>query len=522
MSESEYVCEFCRRTDAKWIYLTAPFDLEGVNLESQTDNEWGACDPCANLVDKHDVEGLFQRTDRSFIERAHAWGMQVTGGDEKGVSRRIHEAYRDVQMLFFQNVISERMDVADYEELKDLSDEELASEITRIEGRLAEAKLAGVLPEQMLYLEKGEMPPGVHPGSRFGTQGGKRAFFSPVGVDFDTLDVHRLRRRVRSAMTMIGEPLRDKPEAIPESARAKRQAPWSEALALQVSLRDWWRSSEGLRYSEGFAKSMGLGPDFFIYDIEFKRLGTPNAYWVHNDMITVAEEAASRLIEYPLNAADLPTREGFCVLDRPIYTLDRHLRWMNIKAFSWGPAAHKGQDALLLAFYSDATVEDDFSRVNVALPSGQRLVLSYMTPWVFGAGAEGSTKFIDGRNAPQSVVDAGRDLFRLVQSFFLLCQQPISANTKMRPDRPMRRRFERKNQPVPDISVITLRPRRTRYVENEGDGKQVEWSHRWIVGGHWAHRHTKDGLKLVYIHDFVKGPEDKPLVVKSKIHRWVR
>jgi hypothetical protein len=43
----------------------------------------------------------------------------------------------------------------------------------------------------------------------------------------------------------------------------------------------------------------------------------------------------------------------------------------------------------------------------------------------------------------------------------------------------------------------------------------VDWSCRWIVGGHWRNQPYKDSTKLIYIMPYVKGPEDKPLRVPT-------
>lgn len=105
-----------------------------------------------------------------------------------------------------------------------------------------------------------------------------------------------------------------------------------------------------------------------------------------------------------------------------------------------------------------------------------------------------------------------------------------------RPPRPIRRRAERTGltsfAEYGEVRVITLRTflnaasRPDRNVSKE----EVEWSHRWIVRGHWAWRHCAEEnadegescRKRVYIHPYVKGPEDKPLILKEKVYAVVR
>ena len=46
----------------------------------------------------------------------------------------------------------------------------------------------------------------------------------------------------------------------------------------------------------------------------------------------------------------------------------------------------------------------------------------------------------------------------------------------------------------------------------------VEWSHRWIVSGHWRRIIDKEGVpRMTWVRQHVKGPEHKPLVIKEKV-----
>lgn len=45
----------------------------------------------------------------------------------------------------------------------------------------------------------------------------------------------------------------------------------------------------------------------------------------------------------------------------------------------------------------------------------------------------------------------------------------------------------------------------------------IEWSHRWIVSGHWRNQwYPSSGThELTYILPYVKGPDDKPLRIST-------
>ena len=57
------------------------------------------------------------------------------------------------------------------------------------------------------------------------------------------------------------------------------------------------------------------------------------------------------------------------------------------------------------------------------------------------------------------------------------------------------------------------------------DGGQVEWSMRWMVGletgGFWRKQPVGPGRserKLTWINPYMKGPDDKPLVIRPTVH----
>jgi len=62
----------------------------------------------------------------------------------------------------------------------------------------------------------------------------------------------------------------------------------------------------------------------------------------------------------------------------------------------------------------------------------------------------------------------------------------------------------------PICHVITLR--KTIHDHVEGEESFVEWSHRWLVRGHWRQQYfpSSNTHAPVWISPYVKGPEDKP------------
>ena len=102
---------------------------------------------------------------------------------------------------------------------------------------------------------------------------------------------------------------------------------------------------------------------------------------------------------------------------------------------------------------------------------------------------------------------------RFTATFFSFLRQKIVSLQDQRAARPARKRFWRITQTeAPLVRVIQLRRREVRGKEN-GHGEPRDWSHRWIVSGHWrkqwySSRHRHEPL---FIDSYVKGPDDKPL-----------
>jgi hypothetical protein len=112
---------------------------------------------------------------------------------------------------------------------------------------------------------------------------------------------------------------------------------------------------------------------------------------------------------------------------------------------------------------------------------------------------------------------------RVLATFWALCSQKISIEETWRPDRNIQRRAKREGwKSIPQVRVIRLREPTTR--SEHGAGREVEWSHRWIVGSHWRNQWypTSGQHRPKLIESYVKGPEDKPLVVRETVKALVR
>ena len=96
-----------------------------------------------------------------------------------------------------------------------------------------------------------------------------------------------------------------------------------------------------------------------------------------------------------------------------------------------------------------------------------------------------------------------------------MLSQRITVREPLRMDRAERRRRARAGDSrTTEAQVIHLRL--ASHDRPTEDSNHVDWSRRWIVRGHWRDQwYASEGRhKPIFVPPHVKGPDDKPLVVK--------
>jgi hypothetical protein len=148
--------------------------------------------------------------------------------------------------------------------------------------------------------------------------------------------------------------------------------------------------------------------------------------------------------------------------------------------------------------------------------------------WDVGSGVDTAPDDLSVGVGSRAVAESVGFMRRFMYALWSLMAQPIAVPVTERPGRAFRRRWERTAPTAPhdgDVRVVTLR-RATH--GGSGDGPEEdfgpEWSHRWIVRGHWRKQwYSSESVhRLIWISPFVKGPDDKPLVLKDTVFEVVR
>ena len=257
------------------------------------------------------------------------------------------------------------------------------------------------------------------------------------------------------------------------------------------------------------------------------------------DLLVAAADGLDDTDRFDRNLA--PTGCGIVRFDKPLELIDVRGRTMLVHWLLWGPiklGPHSGGTLPAVAMYA---FNDIYTKPDVY---SQKHLTDYSeyADLVGRWGFIGATVTPNGDQVGEPRVELNahtvdtvlRDgdtpvepsnLTRYMHAFWLMLNQTIVRLVDEPASRHTRKAMKRMKMPD-TVTVIELR--RTEPSEYEGESN-VEWSHRWIVRGHWAWRvcgpdHPdaqpyKDGHGVrLWIHSYQKGPPDKPLVVTDKLY----
>lgn len=280
------------------------------------------------------------------------------------------------------------------------------------------------------------------------------------------------------------------------------------------------------------------------------------AYQVTPDMCRVVEAAAEALDDSDkFDPTQAPTGCGFARFDSGLEVTDLRGMQMKINWLVWGPGERGTRVWMFNDTYTDSDeVNEYFKRLarGEKIPGSELSVLQSKEDYemveeirgrwatvgthVAFAGEELGPKGWEANEVNEARIreegfepTMGTNCSRLVQAFWLMLNQTIVETSDAHVERHGRKRAIKRGIP-PQVTVIHLR--RTIREQRQENESNVEWSHRWLVRGHWAWRvcgadhpqaqeaPVKGGIGVrVWIHPYQKGPEDAPLVITDKVYR---
>jgi hypothetical protein len=255
------------------------------------------------------------------------------------------------------------------------------------------------------------------------------------------------------------------------------------------------------------------------------------AFHVSADMTKVIQHAAEGLDESDVtNAALAPAPSGLVRFDGGLRivvgTTETWVDWILWRASAAGVTYLLIMDAADRPDEGEATAraasvsQKVFGRWRwtqiVSRPNGLSLGPAFQPEYVSQGDLRDPVSFGEtSREVPVT------NTARLLHAFWLMIDQQITVVSTQRPHPSVKPGLKKARMPKDSkVTVVELRKHRYAKRPDEAEGSPVEWSHRWLVRGFWrwqAHGEGWKERKRIWINDFVKGPDDKPLVVKNQV-----
>lgn len=276
-------------------------------------------------------------------------------------------------------------------------------------------------------------------------------------------------------------------------ARIRLSPVWLPTIRAVLAKR--WRQSsenEGTEYQRLMARGWNAADG----------LATAPLWWVSRDMTKLAMDAAMHDSPPPTRP---PSPTGLIVFDGGIDAVtasmpEHGLSGISIDALHWSITDAQGDGTMrLIPFTADPRV--------LRITGERELPLVTVTEYEQG-------------NAFFTV---------LLMATFALSMEPRVCETRTAPagrSEPVPRRYD---PSLPDhrVKMLVLRENLHRPgTEPEyGEDDPTRYTHRWIVRGFWRNQTYGPNNSLrrrQWIPPYVKGPADKPLIVKETVRIWRR
>lgn len=231
-------------------------------------------------------------------------------------------------------------------------------------------------------------------------------------------------------------------------------------------------------------------------------------WWVAPDMQLLVEAATLSLPDFPLRQSDVPDPAGVVFYASPLTGIDsRQEGQVAVNAMSWSATASRtsGQGVLLIYTW--------------ALTDQRGWVALGVASWDLGQHLAN----VRGDYSETHAASVVEDRRRMAALWLLASQETLATRSAERIERAAARRQRREGIEVDTLRVLRLRRRHQRS-ENEQGQESREWTHRWVVSGHWRNQWlpSEDRHRPTWIAPYVKGPEDKPLVLKDSVKALVQ
>lgn len=315
---------------------------------------------------------------------------------------------------------------------------------------------------------------------------------------------------------------------------------------MQIRSVEFMRSDQGSRTASAciniFASFGRVDDERSATNAFADKLSDSLLYWISPDMSSLVDHALPTMPEdQVLRHEDLPAPVGIIMFEQPVeFEMNDEGETLKVKAISWlhnegisaedspygeeiPPCIHliswatpaEAQAALdrrhgLTDHPDKEKVQGSWWFTNSIVPMGT-------VRWEFG---QSITDFRDK--------DKGGPSYGYRSRFYcnvLMMMARISRSAEARTPRHQTKRAIKVGLAIPDlIRCVTLRREQVGSQEVVRENGTINWSHRIMVQGFWRN-HWYPSIqdhRRIYIAPHIRGPEDKPLVIKDTVYGWTR
>lgn len=239
-------------------------------------------------------------------------------------------------------------------------------------------------------------------------------------------------------------------------------------------------------------------------------------FYVSRNICELIEAAGRGLPDVTIGESDLFTPAGFAWFAKPLSIPEEydHLTGSDsLLALAWCAVNYSDDGARLPS--SDHPANEVVVIPFPYYPQITRLVPAPMTvmTWPFGKSLNYiRANAIDAIHNDRSISKRGTLEMAYFAAAMALFGQQLLVSRRERASRATRRRAAEVWKTEKLVNVVELR-RKTIHKDNPGHA-EVEWSHQWLVRGHWRNQWYPSAGRHqpVWVSPYVKGPEDKPLL----------
>lgn len=318
---------------------------------------------------------------------------------------------------------------------------------------------------------------------------------------------------------------------------------WEDAMIAQARIVEWYRSRDGMGYLQAFVTSMNgkHRPEArmeakTLAAIHVKMMLEAEPIWMSGDATEIVDHARHSFEPEEVLPTDPFATCGFVLFPRAMIVDDAPLTEANplraqngeipVRAVAWMPM--HSEDLSIGCFWICYFVHvEDESQDNRKWSDSDRdymrrfapLSLVHQWQWSWGTNPWTDPEQLDiqeGESIEETVVRA-RQQAQLIQTLWRIGSQFIPV--KERASRQLRRDARRKGMKHDEVTVITLRRGKT-YEEREPTGRELTVRH--LVRGYWARRHTREGIRQVWVRPHVRGDDSLPFRATTRAWEFRR